>query len=124
MQLGTGNALVSSGSQFLAALTGIMRLREGKGGLRTLAGGFWIVLFVTWMCVLLISTMAILLAQVQSISGNITTNEMSNWHRYPYMKHPRCTFHDHIPRSPVETGRLCMPSAFIHLHTDRTFRVD
>lgn len=75
--------------QLLGALTGALRLREGAGGLRSLAGGFWIILFVAWMCVLLLSTTAIIVAQVQSLLANVTTNEMSNWHRYSHMKHPR-----------------------------------
>jgi len=95
-----GLLVFTAASLFLAALTGGLRLREGRGGVRSLTGGFWVIAFVAWICVLLLSTLAILMAQIQSICTNVTTNEMSNWHRYPHMKHPRSG----IFRNPFDKG--------------------
>lgn len=43
------------------------------------------IIFVVFDMVLLISVAALAIAQASQVSRNVTTNELSNWHRYTYL---------------------------------------
>lgn len=68
------------------------------------------IFFVMFDILLLISVAALAVSQASLVSRNVTTNELSNWHRYEYLKDE-----DGDYRNPFDNGwnencnEVCFP---------------
>ena len=76
-------AIVASGITVVTTLHRAIKVSNNAGvGLSILGPIF----FVVFDMILLISVAALAIAQASQVSRNVTTNELSNWHRYKYLQ--------------------------------------
>lgn len=79
------------GAIMVAAITVVVRLHDALNNVHTVPAPsgvelIWPVIFLVFDFVLLISVMALAVAQTSQVSRNVTTNELANWHRYRYLQ--------------------------------------
>lgn len=78
-------AILASGITVVSALHKAIKASNETGVGISIIGP---ILFVVFDMVLLISVAALAIAQASQVSRNVTTNELSNWHRYTYLQSP------------------------------------
>lgn len=76
-------AIVASGVTVVSALHRAIRASNDTGVGLSVIGP---IIFVVFDMVLFISVAALAIAQASQVSRNVTTNELSNWHRYAYLQ--------------------------------------
>lgn len=86
------------GAVVISAITAVVRVHgvtldppdSGGNNLSLL----WPVMFVVFDLFLLVSLAALGIAQASQVTRNVTTNELTNWHRYRYLHDRKGEFHN------------------------------
>lgn len=76
-------AIIASGVTVVAALHRALKASNETGVGVPIVGP---IVFVIFNVVLLISVAALAIAQASQVARNVTTNELSNWHKYAYLQ--------------------------------------